>query len=270
MMKKVLVPTDFTRKLRSAEPFLLEIANHFGAHITMLHAYDMVSSASTFKSVDRYMREDAAQEMLQIIREIEPKLSGGSTINSKVVQGEVISAIVDVAEKEDYDLILMGIDGAEGLEALLVGSHSNKVINRTFKPVLTVPEGFSFEGFQTIVMAVDGLRISSEEVLKPLLAILQVFPVHLVIYHKDTGDGDAPDMDEYFKGISYERVNDQVEDDESLAESIAEFADARNADLLVVLRREKNFFQRLLQGSVTSKMIFESHVPLLVLHDSGE
>ncbi len=268
-MKKVLVPTDFSRKLRSAAPFLLEIANAYGANITLLHAFDVVSSASTFKSVDRHMREDAAREMLKIVQEIEPLLTGGSTITSKIVRGDAVASIVDVAEKEDFDLILMGIDGAEGLEALLVGSHSNKVINRTFKPVMTVPEGFAFDGFQTIVMAVDDLRISSQEVLKPLLAILKVFPVQLIIYHKDIENDEVPDMHEYFEGIYYELILDKSEDDESLAESIAEFAEEKKADLLVLLRREKNFFQRLLKGSVSSKMIFESEVPLLVLHDSG-
>ncbi len=56
--------------------------------------------------------------------------------------GDVIDGIVDTAEKEAADLIVMATDGRNGFLDALRGSHSERVLRKARWPLLAVPESF--------------------------------------------------------------------------------------------------------------------------------
>ena len=55
--------------------------------------------------------------------------------------GDVINGILDVAEKEAADLIVMATDGRNGFLDALRGSHSERVLRKARWPLLTISEG---------------------------------------------------------------------------------------------------------------------------------
>ncbi|HEY3237295.1 MAG TPA: universal stress protein, partial [Polyangiaceae bacterium] len=59
------------------------------------------------------------------------------------VRGATAHTIVEIAEKDGYDLIAMGTHGRSGFERLLLGSITEKVVRRSTVPVLTVREASS-------------------------------------------------------------------------------------------------------------------------------
>lgn len=60
--------------------------------------------------------------------------------------GDVIDCIVDAADKEAADLIVMVTDGRNGFLDALRGSHSERVLRKARWPLLTIPEGSLPEG----------------------------------------------------------------------------------------------------------------------------
>jgi nucleotide-binding universal stress UspA family protein len=53
--------------------------------------------------------------------------------------GRSFKNIVDLAEQEDVDLIVMATHGRTGLEHMILGSVTEKVVARSLRPVLVIP-----------------------------------------------------------------------------------------------------------------------------------
>jgi nucleotide-binding universal stress UspA family protein len=63
----------------------------------------------------------------------------GTTVGVRVREGDIIEEIVEAAESARSDLIVMGTHGRTGLSRLVLGSVTEKVLQRASCPVLTVP-----------------------------------------------------------------------------------------------------------------------------------
>lgn len=268
-MKRILVPTDFSKNADNALSYALAIANAFGSEITLLHLYKVYSTSGMFVSVESYMKEDAAAHMLEKVRRIEAHLEGEARIVTKIVRGDAVRMITDIADKSAYDLIIMGTQGASGLEEIFVGSTTNGVLKNTRRPVLAIPHNFKFRNIRKIVLAIDEGTVSHAGVLMPLVKLARRFSASVQVYHKDTGAKD-PGMDS-----SVDMFLDDVEhsfhyelDTDRINKSINDFVADTGADMLCMIRRQRGFLKEIFHVSSTSKEVFDSPVPLLVLHDT--
>ncbi len=78
---------------------------------------------------------DAAQ---QIIEEVQKHLESSTNVNSRVESGNPAEVILDVAQKDKYDLIVIGSRGLNQVQRLFMGSVSSKVVTLAHCPVLVV------------------------------------------------------------------------------------------------------------------------------------
>ncbi len=98
-----------------------------------------------------------AQRLLKEAREI--AASEGVTVLTDVEQGEAYERIVDVAEAENCDLIVMGRKGHGSIEKALIGCVTERVIGYTHKDVLVVPKDARVS-MDSILLATDGSKFS--------------------------------------------------------------------------------------------------------------
>ncbi|MCB0631709.1 MAG: universal stress protein [Saprospiraceae bacterium] len=267
-MKKILVPTDFSDNAYNALKFAVAFANEFGSQITLIHTFKLYSSTGMFISVESYMEEDAHVELAEMIKNTRPKLTNGATIKHKLYRGDAAPVIGAVAEKEGYDLIIMGTQGASGLKEVFSGSTTNGVVKACKVPLLMIPEHYSFKLPGRIVFAIDQDHISNDRVVAPLVTIAKTFGAKIEVFHQDAGSKDA--------GIKAEirQFLDPVEasyhfrlDGQHITASIDDFVEETKSDLLCMIRRERSFLEKIFHQSVTTMEVFHSKIPLLVLHD---
>jgi nucleotide-binding universal stress UspA family protein len=270
-MKKILVPTDFSDNAYNALNFAVAFANKFGAEITLIHTFKLYSSTGMFISVESYMEEDARKDLAEMIRSTKEKLSGNAGIKHKLYRGDAAPVIAAVADKENFDLIIMGTQGASGLKEVFTGSTTNGVIKSSNTPLLMIPEHYQFKAPERIIFAIDQDHISGESVVAPLVSIARAFDARIDVFHQDAGSKDA--------GIQAEirQYLDPVEaayhfrlDDKRVTESIDEFVEETRSDLLAMIRRKRGFLENIFHQSVTTMEVFHSKIPLLVLHDEAE
>lgn len=267
-MKKILVPTDFSKNAYNALNFAIAFANEFGSEIALIHTFKLYSSTGMFISVESYMEEDARKDLAEMIRETVPQLKQGASIKHKLYRGDAAPVIASVADKEGYDLIIMGTQGASGLKEIFTGSTTNGVIKASKTPLLMIPEGFEYRPLKKAVFAIDQDEISDAAVVKPLLKIARTFQSKIHVFHQDTGERDA--------GIKA-RIKEFLDpaeatyhfslDEEHITDSIDNFVADTEADLLCMIRRKRSFLENIFHQSVTTEEAFHSQVPLLVLHD---
>ena len=144
---KILVGIDGSEASIDASRSAIVITKKYNSQLTalfVLHMHGIRSVSSTFITAPTYgvegFEEDkrAAQEWLDRIR-----LEGqgeGIDIGTKIIEGytSVEVTIVDYAEREGVDLIVLGTRGRTGFKRLLLGSVALGVVTYSHCPVLVV------------------------------------------------------------------------------------------------------------------------------------
>jgi nucleotide-binding universal stress UspA family protein len=157
-MKRILVPTDFSEASRVAIRHALQVADAAGAELLLLHVVDeeILASAQligirevftmTIDPTGNAFGYEAPHEAdyQGLCEEAEWKLAAllppleSDRLRTLVVVGNVADEIVRVATEERVHLIIMGIRGKRGWRRLHLDGVSEKVIQRSAVPVMTL------------------------------------------------------------------------------------------------------------------------------------
>jgi len=137
---RILVPTDGSDEGRQAVQHAIALAV---VHEATLHTVYVVNTAryaglpmeSSWEGVDELLRSDA-EEAVESVREL--AADAGLAVESAVIDGAPSKQIVTYAEETDCDLVVMGTHGRGGIDRLLLGSVTEKVVRSADVPVLTV------------------------------------------------------------------------------------------------------------------------------------
>jgi nucleotide-binding universal stress UspA family protein len=141
-MKHILVPVDFSEPGQRALVYAKEIAAFYGARLQLLHvieeaihpAFYMANGASVF-AFQPELKSRAEAEMKKLL-----KATKGPEVAAAlhVVEGRAAIDIVNFAEKNQTDLVVIATHGRTGIEHMLLGSVTEKVVRRAPCPVFTV------------------------------------------------------------------------------------------------------------------------------------
>jgi len=144
-IKKILVPTDFSPSADLALDQALELATLLGAHVTLLHVYQLpmpepVMGASYLSNELVQAIEASAQGSLVAAKAEALRRWKGSAeaIETVLAIGTPYLGIIEEARRGAHDLIVMGTHGRTGLKHMLIGSVAERVVRTADCPVLTV------------------------------------------------------------------------------------------------------------------------------------
>jgi nucleotide-binding universal stress UspA family protein len=141
-IKRMLYPIDFSECSYEVLPYVLSIAEKYGATIYLLYVARDLRHFAGFHvphtSISLFTKEmvEASERMMdQVCRD---HLGQCTNLERKVVIGDAGEEIVRTAEREGIDLIVMGTHGRKGLDRTLFGSVAGYVVKHSSVPVLTV------------------------------------------------------------------------------------------------------------------------------------
>ncbi len=268
-MIKILVPTDFSSNAENAVNFAVSIANRNGGYIQLFHSYQVPSSTGSFISVERFIKKDAIEAMSKLVKKIESKVETGVIVDFSIVNDLVVSSICSKANKDKYDLIVMGTQGESGLKGRFFGSNTAAILNKTKLPLLVIPEKADSRKLDKIVFAVDDNAISSKEVVAVLNYIKNQFEANLMVFHLenkvDKEKGIHSSIKQFVDYDVLETTN--FETGQNLNAAIDENTKRNNTNLLCMIKRDRSLWSILLNPSATRSEVGHSSIPLLVLHD---
>jgi universal stress protein A len=140
--KRILVATDLTPASQSAVSEAVALAKENGAELMIAHVCHTpsISQASAIAPCvyDEWTRnlKEAAQEQLQPI--LEEARREGIHAGALIAFGEPFEAIVEAAQKNNADLVILGTHGRKGVSRFFLGSVASRVISTAPCPVMTV------------------------------------------------------------------------------------------------------------------------------------
>lgn len=141
LYRNIVIATDGSENTQRAISQGIEIAKLSGAIVHALYVVDTPSTISENwtagkKTVYEIMRKDG-EKVVSKIKELGE--ASGVKVKEVVLDGYPCKEIIDFAENNDIDLIVMGTLGKTGLEKFLVGSIAEKVVRNSRVPVMVVP-----------------------------------------------------------------------------------------------------------------------------------
>ena len=147
MYKHILVPTDGSSLSGKAVKQAIAFAKSLGAKVTALHVSDeyrammdegfAVPAFATFK---KRFEDASARRSSELVNRViaSAKAAGVECAGVAVVNNLPYDAIIKQAKKTKCDLIMMASHGRKGLQSILLGSETAKVLTHSTIPVLVV------------------------------------------------------------------------------------------------------------------------------------
>jgi nucleotide-binding universal stress UspA family protein len=155
-IKKILYAADLTNNSSYAFYSAVDLARKYDARIVILHCIAPVQAQMHYKasfSSDSALEKAKAQEKEENIAAIKkdlrefcqeaecqiglPCLNLVSNIIVKV--GHAVEEILNTADEEECDVIVLGTHGKGWLRQAFLGSVARSVLERTRKPVFIIP-----------------------------------------------------------------------------------------------------------------------------------
>jgi nucleotide-binding universal stress UspA family protein len=286
MFDTILFPTDGSDGAAVAFDHVLDLATTHDATVHILNVADTTQdgvlnlqsdSVDSLEENGEQIVSDAAERAHQ---------QGVDTV-TEVAQGEPYRTIIDYAETQGVNLVVMPTHGRRGLERFLLGSTTERVVRRADVPVLTLSpddDAKITHPYQNVLVPTDGSDCANQALAIGVdVADAEDATLHLlsVIAITALGADARPDIQmEMLEESAHELIDEAaafadnagvepasttVEYGPSIHQAILTYIDDHDIDLVVVGTHGRTGFDRYVLGSVTEYLVRTSPIPVLTV-----
>lgn len=287
MFTRILAPIDTHPDAPVALALAEHIARRTHAELRLLRVIPDKATALD--------ASDQLDELERMADDIEAR--GGARPQVEVIYGRPDARILEVAERESVDLIVLAPHARVGLDAIRHRSVTARLMARTVAPLLIAPEGYDdawhsvdllSAATSLVIIPVDGSALSERAIgigqriaeiwRRPMLLLRAMEPVSLY--------GAGPEV-KHLERSMYEEIAQQTHTSmsslrarvarqcevaiEAMVKSgtpervIAQAADSYPGSLIVMSTHGRGAAQRALLGSIALSVMRQAHEPVLVL-----
>ena len=264
MFSKIVVGTDGSGTATAAVKHAAELAASSGAELVVVSAYaHPKEGAPIFTSQDA----PGAEAGRGLLQDVEKHYGGTVKVRTVLREGSPADAIVDVAEEENADLVVVGNKGMSGSKRALLGSVPNTVSHHAPCHVLIVhttgPHDTQVAAYRKVLIATDGSPTAAKAVrIGADVAKSSGAQAVLVTVTDDAGAGDGV-LNAAAREVGTDAETVRVAGDP--ADGILATAEKAGADLIVVGNKGMTGAKRFLLGSVPNKISHHSGCNVLIV-----
>lgn len=217
-------------------------------------------------------RKNAVKSIEKKLEDFKKSVSADININVSSETGAMDMVVNRLVVEGEADMILLENQNEEGL--WILDSTNSQLIIKAKCPGWLIPKGLKYQPYRKIVYATD-YNLKDIQVLNNLKDMTGRFSPEITVLHV-TGSGrkEIEKKPEFEKSIAEQTGNDKIsveyikeEKDRDLGETINDYAEKADADLIVLLKENKTFFERIFTPSDTKKVIKKAGLPVLMYHE---
>lgn len=278
-MKKILFPTDFSETANNAFVYALKFAKSINAEIYVLNTYEMPVISTTSAGQPELIQNvynsielnnfDNYKKQVPKLRNIASDINCAD-INLTFIfeEGIMLSILKKIISEEHIDFIVMGTNGNSGFEKKLLGSNTVYVMENISIPILSVPRKAEFKRLNNFGFATM-LRDSDKPGLHQIIKIAQALNADVKVLHvlrKENTEA-MNTLDTWKAEFNDANVTFHTVLNEKLDESVFFFIDDQLIDVMCIVKRQLNFFEKLFTTSLSKQLSYHADVPVLVLKE---
>lgn len=277
-MKKILVPTDFSKPAQWALEVATKVAKKAKGQIVLLHIVEQPTSES-FNAEGQIAVGEGWENKLFTLKLIEKNRrqleeaartaeEAGVLVTCKLMLGNPFHGMKSVIAEHDVDLVVMGTSGRSKFEEMIVGSNTERVVRYAKCPVLTVHEKPSEADFTNIVYATS-MNENEKTFADVVKKAQEMYKANIHLVRINTPMNFQPDhvtmkiMKDFAKKLNLQKYTINVFSDRSEEEGILHFAATINADLIAMATHGRTGFAHVLVGSIAEDVVNHASKPVL-------
>lgn len=270
-MKTIILATDFSPIALNAAKYAVKIAETVGADILLFNVFEVLPNYGEIiidVNVDD-LKKSADTQLSHFKSDLVQQSNFSFNITTEVRLGVFNDELILICERLNPYAVIMGSQGKTAAEHFLMGSHAGKTINHFAWPIITVPSTFTFSAIKKIGIAYDFEEVIKENLIADIKLIASDFNASIDILNAVQEE----EFNEHFTLLASELENAfspfvikyHFLTSHQTEEAILKFVESNNVDLLIVMPKHYNMFQRLFHKSHTKQLVLHCHVPVMSL-----
>lgn len=273
-MNTVLLPTDFSSNAAVALEYAVELSLRLNATLVIFHSFHSYYAGPNVVAVPEHeMRQEDLDKLLSL-KDLALQKAGGRELSIKIESraGMAADAIVGYADELNADLVVMGTQGATGLEEALLGSVTSNVISEIKVPTLVVPKDTQWQLPSRIAFALD-FKDENRFAMQQLIKIAGLFDAQIDSVHVYGREEEVviPTEEGFMAQFphlgSYPRRSFIPEIADSVEEGLEAVVEREKPDILAVFTHHRTFWGKLFHPSLTKRLACHATLPLLVIQE---
>lgn len=260
-MTYIIVPIDFSMTSFNAAHYAARM--YKGRVDVTLILYHFYTNSEDTGIAQNYL-DGLKKELENQVSNIETALESGSGFTDS------LAAFVHV---KGALLVIMGLHGKTGMAKLFSGSNTLLMSEKGDCPVLIIPEDAVFRQVSNVLVSSEVKYIDETPCIialkkilgdfKPRLHILNVDESHYISLTEEVKAA-RDHMKELLSGFETEFYFMRLYD---YHESVEVFAADKNIDMIAIAPRYHSLFEKIFKTQHTKKLVYQSKVPVLVIHE---
>lgn len=273
-MKTILVPVDFSPTSLNAARYALKFAMQAGAKIILVHAFQEPLQYPLRNGVE-LTAEGLWEVNLDQLRQLQAQFNVAAPLTKTEIlqlKGSLTEAIKQLQENMQVTLLIMGITGAGKVKETLIGSNTLAIARETTVPVLIVPEEATYERVTDIGLTTDFREVIDTIPARRIKDIAYMLGSRLHILNVDFRNEYSTADTRLQSGLletMFQEFSPRYHfiEKENIAEGLSDYAQKHGIELLIAVPRQKNFIDRIFSRSQTKQLVFQSKLPVLIIHE---
>jgi nucleotide-binding universal stress UspA family protein len=284
-IRKIIVPTDFSKDSEHAAHYAVHLAQKLKAEIKVLHVYEnpidssRIKRSSTFVDFEDKVQKDREREaqagILAFTQNLKDYIITHSIkdvkVHSTIVIGKVVRRIKIISKIYKPDTIVLGTVGRREESKSIFAGVANEVITGLEIPVYAIPGPRSSKDFEKLnILYATDFNERDHTSLNQLLKITEPFDKRITCVHIDTEHNPAKreklvELNEFLqKDYSQHKILCRFIEDKDVYHGLKKYADKNKINLLSFTTRKRGIYNKLFKPNLFRKILQESNLPILI------
>lgn len=283
-MRKILFPFELDNPIyREAYIYGIKFARKINAELIVLNVfkvevgnditeakYGKLKKDNWFKAYNeickynRYYLEDHART------ETDLKIR----FNYRFVNGILLDEIKSIAREDEVDLIVLPVSDKREFNKRQLKIIRDNIFEKNRASLLIIPNGCEFRPVKNLVFATDLKKLNNyQQYIHDVIEYARVFDSNIHFIHISSKEK----ADEWENSNTYRLVMQTIEKNKrhtfkslygkKIIESLNQYVERSNADILVVVKHQHHFMESIVHDSLNNEISLYSKVPVLVMRE---
>ncbi|MBZ0242082.1 MAG: universal stress protein [Bacteroidales bacterium] len=286
---KIILSTDFSAENEMLFPYAIDLLKEAGGEIILFHAFmdQILMGDSSFPGgldSDTFFNRELLIEMEQQAEKfmqekqqlLEQKISEAElhhiTVTPVLKGGDPEMELIQLAEKEQPDLVLMGTHG-KGKKRFLEGSMAKSVMTKLNVPLLSIPQGYQWNKSNDILYATNFGRFEVSTINRIFATLKHYQPVIHVVHLQEDAEDDKPgllmeELKQAFRPeIAKQSIRFHLIKTAIPKEALKVFCEQNNISMASFIANRRKLIDFLFKDKIGKDAFFDLGIPMLTVRE---